>query len=315
MIPGVAPLLLAAAGAALLAVAWFVLRAFGARYRVGRLLAAVPAVPIADAVRLATEGVTAYIRVDGRIDSDAEFEDEHHRPLVLRRMTLRWRTPGAGPWTTFDTRFEAVPFVVREGMDEVEVDAERLGDGLVVVPRLSVGQVADLGERAPEGVPREAEASMTVEHVSSVEHATVLGVPRRGPDGRVVLGPGMGRPLILTTLERDEAMRVLTGGAVGRSRIALACLVGGVALLGLAVLWWVIDALVGGGVAAALAASPDPTQRPGADTRTSGSGPGIVGEPVLAVLAVLGIGLASLLATLGYVRLTRPGRGDDRSFR
>jgi hypothetical protein len=79
-------------------------------------------------------------------------------------------------------------------------------------------------------------------------------------------------------------------------------------LIGLAAAWWLLDALLGGGAAAALAASPDPTMRPGTDTRSSGGGPGIVGEPVLAVLGVLGVALLSVLASLAYVRLT--ARGD-----
>lgn len=303
--PDVASLILAAAGVLALAIAAVILRSFGARYRVGRLLAAAPRVSIAEAVRLATAGETAYVRVDGRIDSEAEFEDADHRPLVLRRTTLRWRPAGrSSEWTTFDSALESAPFVVREGLDEIEVDGGAIADGLVVVPRVSRGSVADLGERAPDGVSPDAEATLTVEQVSSVEHATVLGAPRLGSDGRTVIGPGLGRPLIITTLEQDEAMRVLTGGAIGRSRIALACLVAGGVLLVAAVAWWLLESLLGGGVASALAASPDPTQRPGSDTRTSGQGPGLVGEPLLAVLGVIGIATISVLGTIAYVRFT-----------
>ncbi len=305
-----APLLLAAAGVVALVAAAAVLRTFGPRYRVGRLLAAAPSVSIADAVRLAEAGDARYVRVEGRIDSDAEFEDADHRPLVVRRTSLRWRRAGArGPWTTFESATEAVPFVVREGLDEIGVEADELADGLIVVPRVSRGRVSDLGERAPDGVGADAEATLSIEQVSSVEHATVIGVPRRAPDGRVVIGAGLGRPLILTTLERDEAMRVLTGGAIGRSRLAVACLVAGAILIGAAALWWLVDSLFGG-AAVALAASPDPSTRPGSDTRTSGGGPGLVGEPLLAILAVVGVGIASVVASLAYIRLTS-GRTED----
>ena len=51
--PGVAPLLLAAAGVAAFAVALAVLRSFGPRYRVGRLLAVAPRVSVADALAAA----------------------------------------------------------------------------------------------------------------------------------------------------------------------------------------------------------------------------------------------------------------------
>jgi hypothetical protein len=151
---------------------------------------------------------------------------------------------------------------------------------------------------------------MVVDLVSTVEHAAVIGVPQRGPDRRLVMGPGLGRPLILTTLEDDEAMRVITGGAAGRARLALACFVVGAVLLGLAVLWFVLDATLLGGAASVLAASPEATARPGTDTRTTGGGPGLVGDPALALLGVLGIALLSVLATLAYVRLTGGPRRD-----
>jgi hypothetical protein len=305
--PGVIPLVLAVAGALALGIAAAILRSFGPRYRVGRLLAVAPRVSIAEAVRIAESGEAAYVRVDGRIDSDDEFEDADHRPLVLRRTTLRWRPPGGrGSWATLDEATEQVDFVVREGMDEIGVARAELADGLVVVPRVRRGQAGDLGDGAPTSVPADADVTHTVEQVSSVEHATVAGVPRRGPDGKPVIGAGLGRPLLLTTLEQDEALRLLTGGATGRARAAIACLVAGAVLLGGATIWFVLDALLGGG-AVTLAASPDPTLRPGGDTRTPGSTPGFVGEPMLAILGVLALGLGALLATLAYVRLSGGG--------
>ena len=304
MIPGVAPLLLAAAGVVALGIAAIILRSFGPRYRVGRLLAVVAPVSVAEAIRLAEAGEARYVRVDGRIDSDAEFEDADHRPLVLRRTRIEWRPANGRSWTHFDTHLEAVPFVVREGLDDIGVDAERLEDGLLVTPRESVGEARDIEAMTDAGIDPGAQARLRVELVSSVDHAAVLGVPARTGDGSVTIGPGLGRPLIVSTLEHDEAMRVLTGGATGRSRLAIACLAGGVALIGFAAAWWLLDALFGGGTATVLAASPDPTLRPGTDTRSSGGGPGIVGEPLLAVLGVIGVGLASLLATVAWVRLT-----------
>jgi hypothetical protein len=302
----VAPLLLAAAGVVALGIAAVILRSFGPGYRVGRLLAVAPTVTVAEAVRLAESGRPAYVRIEGRIDSDAEWEDADHRPLVLRRTTFDWRPAKGGRWTRFDTRVEAVPFVVSEGLDEIAVDGLAIDVGLVTVPRESVGEARDVEAMTAAGIDPAAGARLRVEHVSSIDHATVLGVPGRAPDGRVTMGPGLGRPLILSTLEGDEAMRTLTGGALGRSRLAAACIAAGLVLIVLAAAWWLVDAAFGGGVASALAASPDPTLRPGTDTRSSGGGPGLVGEPVLALLGVLGVAVASVLATLAWVRLTRP---------
>jgi len=289
----VGPLLLAALGVVALIAAAAILRSFGSRFRVGRILAAAPEVSIAEAVALADSGAARYVRIAGRIDSEAEFEDADHQPLVFRRTTLAWRpASGRGSWTTFETSLEAVPFVLREGLDEIAIDPSGLAEGLVVVPRESHGRIADLGDRPPAELARDAEANVRIEQVSSVEHAITAGVPTRGPDGRVELAAGLGRPLILTTLEIPEAMRILTGGARRRSQLAVACL-----------------GLAGVLLAAALAASPDPSQRPGSDTRSSGQGPGLVGDPLLAVLAMLAIAALSVLASLAYVRLTA-GRGE-----
>ena len=54
---------------------------------------------------------------------------------------------------------------------------------------------------------------------------------------------------------------------------------------------------------AALAASPSP-EPIGGDPRSSGQGPGLVGDPLFALLAVIVIGVVSVIATLAYVRLT-----------
>ena len=54
----------------------------------------------------------------------------------------------------------------------------------------------------------------------------------------------------------------------------------------------------------ALAASPSPTSGTGGDPRSSGQGPGLVGDPLFALVAVVLIGLGAVLLTLAYVRLS-----------
>lgn len=66
--------------------------------------------------------------------------------------------------------------------------------------------------------------------------------------------------------------------------------------------------------AVALAASPSPTTAAGGDPRSSGQGPGLVGDPLAAIALVVAIALVSLVATLVYVRLTG-GPGTSRSGR
>jgi hypothetical protein len=65
-----------------------------------------------------------------------------------------------------------------------------------------------------------------------------------------------------------------------------------------AILIWLAVALT------TLAASPSPAGGSGGDPRSSGQGPGLVGDPAFALFAVVAIGLGSVVATLVYVRLT-----------
>jgi hypothetical protein len=303
----VLPLLLLAAAAVALVAALVVLRSFGPGYRVGRLLATVPRVSVDDARRIAAGPRPRYVRVDGRIDAEDEFEDPDHRPLVLRRTRLQHRAGRS--WTTFEEGREQVAFTVREGLDAIAVDAAALDTGLVVVPRESAGTAADLGDRAPPGLAPETPVRAIVEQVSSVEHAIVLGVPVRDGtgDGAPRMTAGLGRPLVLTTLEPAEAMRILGGGNRGRARLSAV-------LLGLAGVLLLAGMVAGVATLvvppAAKAGSPSPAA--GGGTRSPGEGPGLVGDPIAAIAIVAFIAIVSAAATYGYVRLRRrSAAGED----
>ena len=190
----------------------------------------------------------------------------------------------------------------------------------MVIPRESVGTAQDVLDRVPPGTPAETPIRLRVEQVSSVEHATVVGVPGLDAAGAPWLVAGLGRPLVLTTLEQGEAMRILAQGDRRRPLVAALCLAGGFVLitvgivlalvevldvsvrrvaatqLGVTVIW-LLTAI------GAAAASPSPGTV-GGDPRSSGQGPGLVGDPAFAIMAVLTIGLLAVGATLVYVRLT-----------
>jgi hypothetical protein len=236
----VPPLIPFVAGLATLLVGVFVLRTYGPGYRVGRLLAATRSVTIAEALALAN-GPARYVRVSGRIDAEDEFEDDAHRPLVFRRTRLQLLTDGT--WVSFEDRRERVDFDIGEGLDAIGVDDAALDVGLVVVSRESVGTAADVADRVPPGTAPTTPVRLRIEQVSSIEHAHVLGVPSLDAAGEPRMSAGLGRPLILTTLEPDEAMRVLTGGERRRPLIAAACMIGGFGLIGLAAVLAVIGAV------------------------------------------------------------------------
>ncbi len=129
----------------------------------------------------------------------------------------------------------------------------------------------------------------------------MAGVPSADPsDGTVRMTAGLGRPLILTTLARDEAMRVLAGDAPRRPFYAVVAMAIGVISLAVGILWAIAGAVTG----SALAASPVPSAVVGGDPRSSGQGPGLVGDPLTAVVLVLVIGIGAALATVAYVRMT-----------
>jgi hypothetical protein len=240
IIAAVSPLAPLIAGLVGLVAGVLLLRSYGSNYRVGRLLASTPAVSVAEARSLA-DARPRYVAIEGRIDSELDFEDAAHRPLVFRRTRLQ--VSDGGTWKDLEDRRERVPFDIREGLDAIGVDDAALDEGLVVVVRESDGTAADVADRLPAGTPLDAPARLRIEQISSVDHAIVVGVPTIGQLGVPTISAGLGRPLILTTLERPEAMRILAHGDSRRPMVAVASLVGGLALLCVGLAWAVIGAI------------------------------------------------------------------------
>ncbi|HEV8696540.1 MAG TPA: hypothetical protein VGQ89_02525, partial [Candidatus Limnocylindrales bacterium] len=256
------PLLPIAVGFIALAIGVAILRSFGPNYRVGRLLAVTPVVTVAEARTLAA-GPPRYVAVRGRIDAEESFEDELHRPLVLRRVRIQ--AGGGTNWTIVDEHREAISFSVREGLDSIAVDHHSLGPGLVVMPRESTGSAADVPDRVPAGTPPTTPIRLRIDQLSSVEHAFVAGVPSRQPGtGDPWMTAGLGRPLILSTLEQDEAMRVLASDAPRRPLVAVIALAIGLVAVTVGLMW----ALIGAATGSALAASPTPSPAVGGDPRS-----------------------------------------------
>ncbi len=59
----------------------------------------------------------------------------------------------------------------------------------------------------------------------------------------------------------------------------------------------------------ALAATPAPSQPGVGDPRSSGQGPGLVGDPLMALVIVIAIAALSAIVTLAYVRATADRNG------
>ena len=234
-------LLLLVAGLALMAVGWLLVRRLGARARVGRILASTPVVPVDDALRLASAGRARYVGVGGRLDSDHEFLDEHQRPLVFRHSRLELRN--GSRWVPVTDHRQVVPFSLAGAAASIAVDGDALDEGLVVVMRQSEGTAGEIPDRVPDGTPAETPARLRVELLTSVDHALALGVPGIGADGEPVLRAGMGRPLILTTLEPAEAMRLLAAEHRTSTRAGAVLMAGGLLAAAAGLAWTLIGAL------------------------------------------------------------------------
>ncbi|HEY3523701.1 MAG TPA: hypothetical protein VGK63_08350 [Candidatus Limnocylindrales bacterium] len=215
-------------GATAILVAIGLIASFGDRLRVGRLLAGTRRVALADLPALAHSEPAPYVRVEGRVDSDDAFEDVARRPLVFRRTRVQVRNRLG--WRTVDEGRESVPFSLADAGGEAAIDPSDLGVGLVVIAREASGVAADIADRVPPETPPDTPVRVRIDQVSAVEHAVALGVPRTGPAG-VTLGPGAGRPLVLTTLEQPEAMRILADGRQLLIRVAVALFVVGAGLI------------------------------------------------------------------------------------
>jgi hypothetical protein len=237
----VIPLLLVAAGLVALAAGWLAMRRLGPGARIGRILAATKVVEMGQAVAIASSGQARYVGVGGRVDAEEPWEDEGGRPLVFRRSRLERRDRNR--WTPFEEDRRVVPFELAGALERIEVDGEVLDEGLVVVTRESEGTAAEIPDRVPPGTPPTTPIRLRVEFVSAVDHALVLGVPVQEGD-RVVMRPGLGRPLILTTLEPAEAMRLLASGRQRATRVITVLLGSGLVAIAIGVGWAVVDAIL-----------------------------------------------------------------------
>jgi hypothetical protein len=237
----VIPLSLAVVGALVLAAGWLLMRRLGPAARIGRILAVTPVVPVAQARELASRGANRYVGVFGRVDAEEPFEDDAQRPLVFRRT--RFELQRGRRWESFHDDREVAPFEITEGLDRIAVDGAALDDGLVVVQRESVGTARDIPDRVPPGTDPATPARLRIELLTAVDHALVLGVPSIDPAGPI-LRPGLGRPMVLTNLEKDEAMRLLAQGRQGNTRIIAILLVAGAVGLLTGLVWALLDALV-----------------------------------------------------------------------
>lgn len=295
-------------GAALLVIGLLLSRRTDARTRAGQLLAGLSPISPTEALKLAAlRGESApYLAIKGSIDAPEIFEDEHHRPLVFRRE--RVSIADEGGWRVIDTAERSLPFVVSDPSNSISIATADLADGLVVVERRWEGSVGELHAAGREYQRPETAALVAalatsdptrgarvgLEQISNLDRATAAGQLVNGE-----LRAGAGRPLVVTTLERADALRLLGGEARGRlvnSTLALALLAIGLLLL----LGGVALALASPALGAdAVSPSPTPTPNPeSGDARNGGVGVGPGGLLGLVVMFALPLLFAAIVVLI-----------------
>jgi hypothetical protein len=293
-------------GAALIALGLLLSRRTDVRTRAGQLLAGLSPITPTEALRLAAlRGESSpYLAIKGSIDAPEIFEDEHHRPLVFRRE--RVSIADEAGWRVIDTAERSLPFVISDPSSAIRISTADLADGLVVVERRWEGSVAELHAAGREYQSAETAALVAalaasdptrgarvgLEQISNLDRATAAG---QLVDGE--LRAGAGRPLVVTTLERAEALRLL--GGEGRRQLASSTAALALFALGLLLLLGGIALALASPALGADAASPSPTPTPeSGDARNGGVGVGPGGLLGLVVMFALPLLFASVVVLI-----------------
>ncbi len=298
--------LLLALGVGLIALSVWASRRGGTRARSARLMAGLAPVTPEEALLV---GEDRYLAVQGSIDAAEAFEDENHRPLVYRRERVLVREGDI--WRELERAVRSVQFFVTSSSASIEIDAEKLGDGLVVIERQWEGSIAELAasgrsfkEAATSTLVTELAASapsltarVILEQISTLDRGTVVGLLRNG----TMTAGGTGQPLVLTTLDRRDALRILGGearGSLAVSLLTLAALVAGVLAIGVALVGLLGEISASVNIIASPSRSQTVSPESG-DARNGGvaTGPGgllgLVGALLLPLIIGAGIALVA----------------------
>ena len=309
--------LLLASGALLIALSIWSSRRGGTRTRAARLMAGVAPISPREALLV---GDGHYLAVSGNIDAAEAFEDESHRPLVYRRE--RVLIADGSTWREIERVVRSVPFVISDGDHSLAIDAAQLGDGLVVIERQWDGSVAELAAahrdyQDPESATLVAQlataapttgARVILEQISTLDRGTAAGLLR---DGALTAG-GAGQPLVLTTLDRREALRILGSGqraSLAAGLLTLLLLIAGLLLFVIGSAALLSEATSGAGAALSPSPAPEPTAASGesGDARNGGvgTGPGGLAGLIGALAAPFAVGALIAAVVSVVVRARR----------
>ena len=245
MPPSVLLLLVAVAGAATMGVSTLVLRIAGARPVLARRLAGPRGVKVGLLADTASTG--RPVRVAGRIRCRDPLVVEEER-LVAYHRDVEVRI--GGRWRPVERLRETRSFELWDHDGSVTIDPARAAEPLVAIPTVWRGSPDELREPHTSGVARlverhgaATEARAVTRKIDVTDRLLVLGRPVVEA-GRMRLEPPPGG-FVISTLELDDAMRLLGGPhrrAVATAVIGIAI---GVAAFVVGIVGWTAVAVLG----------------------------------------------------------------------
>lgn len=214
--------LLAVAGLLLGAASVLALRWAQARPGIGRRLAGPPEVKVG---QLLGDGVlpARAVRVSGRIRCREPLDAGDGELLVAFHRDVEVRSRGR--WRSVERLRETRSFELWDHDGSLQLDPAEAAEPLVVLPHVWAGPADELDESyagalarvtAEQGPPTRARAATRM--VSIVDRLLVLASITRDATGGIALAPPRGGYLV-SSLELDDAMRLLGGP---RPRLLLA---------------------------------------------------------------------------------------------
>lgn len=233
-------------GALLLVAGWLMLRASGARASMARRLAGASEVKVGRLLDIGPgeELPARAVRVVGRIRCGDPLVSGGDERLVAFHRDVAVQVAGGG-WRTIERLRESRSFDLWDHDGSLRLDPSDAAEPLVAIPHAWEGPAAELGDAYAAAVERVAAEAGTAPQrarsetrmVSVVERLLVLSEVRRDASGSVVLAPPRGG-FVISTLELDEAMRLLGGrrprlllAAMGATALGIAASAAGVLLL------------------------------------------------------------------------------------
>jgi hypothetical protein len=237
------PAWLALAGVLLLAGGFVLIRRSGARPTIGRRLAGARELRVGELLDYAPGDPLPGrpVRVVGRIRCAEPIITSQDDRLVAFHRDVEVASAQGG-WRSIERLRETRSFELWDHDGSVQVDPAEASEPLVVLPHVWAGSADELDESyggalarvtAEGGPPLRSRA--TTRMVSIVDRLLLLAVITRDADGRIALGPPPGG-YILSSLELDDAMRLLGGPRPRLMLAGTAAMVLAIALLGAAAL-------------------------------------------------------------------------------